>query len=241
MDATTVTATAEDVRKEKYFINSAGTLEEGAMANDFLVPLIPVDSTSTSTDFTASVGKVITAVYTGKYYRLASTITTIDIYNPSDEASMYACAYYKCDAGEKFYVSGVGGSGARTWAFLSSANGENNILQRAASAASQVAMVSEIVTAPSGAEYAIFQWNSDYIHSVVTGDITTLQEGLCFCIYNNVVTSASGCTLNINGLGAKPIYTSTGTRVTTEFENGNIVTLVYSTLFDQNGCYVIVE
>ena len=36
--------------------------------------------------------------------------------------------------------------------------------------------------------------------------ITELKSGVAVYLMNGVVTSASGCTLNINGLGAKPIY-----------------------------------
>ena len=38
--------------------------------------------------------------------------------------------------------------------------------------------------------------------------ITELRDGVCMWLRNGVVTSASGFTLNVNGLGAKPCYSS---------------------------------
>ena len=38
--------------------------------------------------------------------------------------------------------------------------------------------------------------------------ITELRDGVCAYISNGVVASASGCTLNVNGLGAIPVYVS---------------------------------
>lgn len=47
-------------------------------------------------------------------------------------------------------------------------------------------------------------------------NLTTLIDGTTIMLRNGVVTSASGFTININGLGAKPVYNNmtTGNDVT---------------------------
>lgn len=58
--------------------------------------------------------------------------------------------------------------------------------------------------------------------------ITELRDGVCCVLYNYGKASASGCTLNVNGLGAKPIYLCTGsTRVTTQVVAGYTLLFIY--------------
>lgn len=97
----------------------------------------------------------------GKYYQTGSTVTTIDVANPTGESAKYACAYFPCSEGDVVHVKSYGGSGSRCWAFLSSADGENNILLRETSAISQ-AGVDKAVTAPEGTAYVIV--NADIRH-----------------------------------------------------------------------------
>ena len=44
------------------------------------------------------------------------------------------------------------------------------------------------------------------VFTATVDGITALTDGVCVYLRNNKVNSASGCTLNVNGLGAKPIY-----------------------------------
>lgn len=78
--------------------------------------------------------------------------------------------------------------------------------------------------------------------------ITSLYDGVTIMLKNGVVTSASGFTININGLGEKPVYNSmaTGhgttapTRDTTIFNISYTMLFVYSTdIVDGGGwiCY----
>lgn len=57
-----------------------------------------------------------------------------------------------------------------------------------------------------------------------------LVDGTCVMLHNGVVTSASGFTVNINGLGAKPCYSNmtNATRDTTIFNVAYTMLLVYS-------------
>lgn len=59
--------------------------------------------------------------------------------------------------------------------------------------------------------------------------ITELRDGVCVLLYNGVVTSATGYTININGLGAKPTFNNmtTATRDTTIFNVAYTMLLVY--------------
>jgi hypothetical protein len=65
--------------------------------------------------------------------------------------------------------------------------------------------------------------------------ITELRDGVCVILRNGVVTSASGFTININNLGAKPVYSNMGssTLETTIFNSAYTVMLIYSTSLDK--------
>ena len=61
------------------------------------------------------------------------------------------------------------------------------------------------------------------------GGIDQYYEGLTVVLRNGVVTSTTNCTLNINGLGALPIYPSTSaTRVTTAWNSAYTMMFVYT-------------
>lgn len=61
--------------------------------------------------------------------------------------------------------------------------------------------------------------------------LTELYDGVTVMLHNGVVTSASGFTVNINGLGAKPCYNNltNATRETTIFNVAYTMMFVYST------------
>ena len=69
--------------------------------------------------------------------------------------------------------------------------------------------------------------------------ITALTDGVCVMLKNGKVTSASGCTLNINGLGAKPIYNTmaASTRVTTAWNVAYTMLFVYNSTRVSGGCW----
>lgn len=61
--------------------------------------------------------------------------------------------------------------------------------------------------------------------------ITTLQTGTVIYLYNGIVSSASGCTLNVNGLGAYPLYSNkTSSVISTLFEKEQRIIFI----FDEN-------
>ena len=63
---------------------------------------------------------------------------------------------------------------------------------------------------------------------VTISGITALTDGLTICVKNTVGTSVSGCTLNLNGLGAKTIWLSLDNAAcTTEWKNNSIYIFVY--------------
>lgn len=69
--------------------------------------------------------------------------------------------------------------------------------------------------------------------------ITELRDGVCAMIENGVATSAAGCTLNINNLGAKPIYQTmaAATAVTTTFNVNYTMLFVYNSTRVTGGCW----
>lgn len=78
--------------------------------------------------------------------------------------------------------------------------------------------------------------------------ITELKDGVTMLLYNGVVTSASGFTININGLGAKPSYNNmtmgnpvtptSPTRDTTIFNINYAFLFVYSETLVSGGCWI---
>lgn len=72
--------------------------------------------------------------------------------------------------------------------------------------------------------------------------ITELRDGVMVWLTNGVVTSAAGCTLNINGLGAKPIYNSiaAATATTTTFNVNYTMLFIYNSSRVTGGCWDMV-
>ena len=70
--------------------------------------------------------------------------------------------------------------------------------------------------------------------------ITELRDGVCMWLKNGVVTSASGFTININGLGAKPSYSNmaAATADTTLFNVNYTFLFVYDSTRVSGGCWV---
>lgn len=69
--------------------------------------------------------------------------------------------------------------------------------------------------------------------------ITELVDGVTVLLENGVVTSASGVTLNINGLGAKPIYQTMAatSAVTTAFNVAYTMMFIYNSTRVTGGCW----
>lgn len=72
--------------------------------------------------------------------------------------------------------------------------------------------------------------------------ISELRNGVCVWLKNGVVSSASGFTIDINGLGAKPAYSSLSeaTRGTTVFNIEYTLLLIYNSERVEGGCWDIV-
>ena len=70
--------------------------------------------------------------------------------------------------------------------------------------------------------------------------ITELRDGVCMWLKNGVVTSASGFTININSLGAKPVYSNmaAATRETTTWNINYTMLFVYDSTRVEGGCWI---
>lgn len=83
-------------------------------------------------------------------------------------------------------------------------------------------------------------------YTATVSGISELVDGTIVMLKNGVITSASGFTINVNGLGAKPVYNSmaTGhgttapTRDTTIFNISYTMLFVYSTDLVSGGCWI---
>lgn len=71
--------------------------------------------------------------------------------------------------------------------------------------------------------------------------VTELRDGVCMWLKNGVVTSASGFTININGLGAKPVYNNmaAATRDTTIWNVNYTMFFVYDSTRVEGGCWIL--
>lgn len=69
--------------------------------------------------------------------------------------------------------------------------------------------------------------------------VYALRDGVCVYLKNGVITSASGFTLDINGLGAKPVYQTLAleSRVTTLFNINYTMLFVYNSSRVDGGCW----
>ena len=76
--------------------------------------------------------------------------------------------------------------------------------------------------------------------TVTVPGIEKLEDGVCCLVKNGVVTSASGFTLNVNGLGAKPSYSnlSAATRDTTIFNVAYTMLFIYDSTRVEGGCWI---
>lgn len=70
--------------------------------------------------------------------------------------------------------------------------------------------------------------------------ITQLRQGVSFWLENGVVTSASGFTVDVNGLGSKPVYTNlaAATRDTTIFNINYTMLFVYDADRVEGGAFI---
>ena len=71
--------------------------------------------------------------------------------------------------------------------------------------------------------------------------VTELRDGVCMWLKNGVVTSASGFTININNLGAKPVYSnmSASSRETTLWNVNYTMFFVYDSTRVEGGCWIL--
>lgn len=76
------------------------------------------------------------------------------------------------------------------------------------------------------------------IKATVDG-ITELTDGVCVYLRNSVVTSATGWTLNVNNLGAKPVYlaSAASSRTTTTFNVNYAMLFIYNSTRVSGGCW----
>ena len=74
--------------------------------------------------------------------------------------------------------------------------------------------------------------------------VEELKDGLCILLTNGVITSASGVTLNVNNLGAKPLYSTlfakgdSSGRITTRFNKNYTYLFVYSEDWVSGGAWL---
>lgn len=71
--------------------------------------------------------------------------------------------------------------------------------------------------------------------------ITELRDGVCMWLKNGVVTSAANFTININGLGAKPVYSNlaAASRESTLWNVAYTMLFVYDSDRVAGGCWVL--
>lgn len=112
-----------------------------------------------------------------------------------------------------------------------------------------MAKISNFVT-PDGTKYDIRATAIPYSEvdssststefTVTVPGVTELTDGTCVFIKNGVVTSASGFTIDVNGLGAKPVYSNLAeaSRDTTIFNINYTMLFIYDSTRVSGGCWI---
>ena len=79
------------------------------------------------------------------------------------------------------------------------------------------------------------------VYTATIPGITELRDGVCMWLKNGVVTSASGFTININSLGAKPVYNNmaAASAETTIFNVNYTMFFVYDSTRVAGGCWML--
>lgn len=79
------------------------------------------------------------------------------------------------------------------------------------------------------------------VMTVTVPGINELKNGVVCYVRNNVITSASGFTLDVNGLGAKPVYSTlaAASRSTTIFNVNYTMMFIYNENRVEGGCWDI--
>ena len=87
--------------------------------------------------------------------------------------------------------------------------------------------------------YAVIDSSStSTVKTATVNGVAELSDGLFVYLKNNNVASASGCTLNVNNLGAKPIYLSTtGAAITTHLSKNYTYLFIYNESRITGGCW----
>lgn len=77
------------------------------------------------------------------------------------------------------------------------------------------------------------------VFTATVAGITELVDGVCVYLKNGVVGSASGWTLNVNNLGAKPVYitSANSSRSTTQFSSAYTYLFIYNSTRIEDGCW----
>lgn len=105
-----------------------------------------------------------------------------------------------------------------------------------AGAATAGGAANKAVSLPSA---SVDSTSTETAFTATVSGITALEDGVFCYLTNGVVTSASGWTLNVNGLGAKPVYgtLAAATRSTTIFNINYTMLFVYNTRRVSGGCW----
>lgn len=79
------------------------------------------------------------------------------------------------------------------------------------------------------------------IFTATVPGVTEYKDGVCVMLKNGVVTSAAGFTINVNGLGAKPVYSSmaAASQSSTIFNEAYTMLFVYDEDRVAGGCWVV--
>ena len=82
--------------------------------------------------------------------------------------------------------------------------------------------------------------STDTAFTATVSGITRLEDGTCVLLKNGVVTSAAGFTIEINGLGAKPVYSNmaAATAESTIFDINYTMLFIYDSTRDTNGGWI---
>ena len=228
------------------------------------VMVIPIFSKSTQNPSPVVIAPVIDGtvltllVGSGTYNNVGSRTATIDLSTPglvfaggryggsnNNDYVIPMYIYGIRNGGGSGGVAGGGGSGA-----VSSVNGMTGAVILDAAAVSALPDTTLYAASPSaggpatlanGIHYATVDGTStSTAFTASVSGITSYYDGLTVLLKNGVVTSAAGFTIDINSLGAKPVYNNmaAATAESTIFNINYTMLFVYDSTRVAGGCWI---
>lgn len=195
-------------------------------------------------------GTVVESTIAKKVVRVEMGVLSVS-YEVGDDVAAHAASY---EATINNVVEGGGGGGVTDYSELTGKPQINSITLIGNKALSDLGIAAASHTHQYAGSPSV-AGNADRTNAILYGTVdgtststaftatvaglTQLVDGTAVYLRNGVVTSAAGFTININGLGAKPVYTNlaAATAESTKFNINYTMLFIYNSTRVSGGCW----